>query len=38
MVRTQIYFTMSRILGKKLHVSALYIGHPQVVLKLIKEV
>ena len=29
---------MSRILGIKLHVSALYICHRQVVLKLMKEV
>ena len=37
MVRTQLYFTMSSILGIQLRVSALYIGHRQVVLKLIKE-
>ena len=37
MVRTQLYFTMSSTLGIQLHVSALYIGHRQVVLKLIKE-
>jgi len=35
--RTQLYFTMSSTLGIQLHVSALYIGHRQVVLKLIKE-
>jgi len=37
MFRTQLNFTMSGTLGIKLHVSALYIGHRQVVLKLIKE-
>ena len=37
MVRTQVYFTMSSTLGIQLHVLALYIGHREVVLKLIKE-
>ena len=37
MVRAQLYFTMSSTLGVKQHVSALYIDHRQVVLKLIKE-
>ena len=37
MVRTILNFTMSGILDIKIHVSALYICHRQVVLKLIKE-
>ena len=37
MVRTQLSFTMSSKLGIEPHVSALYIGPRQVVLKLIKE-
>ena len=37
MFRTQLYLTMSSTLGIQLHVSALYTGHRQVVLKLIKE-
>ena len=32
MVRTQLYVTMSSILGIQLHVSALYIGNRQVVI------
>jgi len=37
MVRTQPHFTMSSTSGVQLHVWALYAGHRQVVLKLIKE-
>jgi len=31
MVRTQLYFTMISTMSIQLHVSALYIGHHQVV-------
>ena len=38
MVRTQLYiFTQDNTLGIRLHVSALYIGHRQVILELNKQ-